>query len=301
MTPATLALAISAVVFAALSLASIGWLLARQAPLEPDHLGLRGRRRHQAIAGGGLFAAFDPLVRWLGARLAWLPLGGLRARLCRVLVVGGDWLGLGADELVALSLLSALGMATGGALAARVGDLPPIVVLLAAVAGLAIPIVIVTGRAATRRKQVDRGLPAAIDLAALCMSAGLDFTATLRQLTEKASRADDPLVEEIEVVLSQLALGTTRRRALEVMAERVPTEAVRALVAAIVQSEEKGSPLVETLQQQAASLRDRRSVAGEEAASRAAVMMMLPLVLILCSILLILMGPFVLRGLESGL
>ena len=83
-------------------------------------------------------------------------------------------------------------------------------------------------------------------------------------------------------------------------AVRVPTETVQSFVRAVVQSEIKGTPLVETLRIQAETLRSRRSLAGEEAASRAAVLMMVPLMLILCAIILVLMGPFLLAGMGSG-
>jgi tight adherence protein C len=263
---------------------------------EFDRYGVRGLRRRQAMARGGMFTTFEPLIRWLGARLTWIPLGGIRHRMDTMLVRSGDWLGVSADELLSISILSALAMAVAGGLITTVGDLPGLFLFFFAGLGAVLPYVTVTGRAAARQKEIDRGLPPAIDLAALCMGAGLDFTATLRQLAQKSGRPDDALVEEIEVILGHLLLGVSRQRALRSFADRVPTDAVRQFVTAVIQSEEKGNPLSETLKLQAETLRLRRSVRGEEAASRAAVMMMLPLVFILCSILLVVMGPFVVRG-----
>ena len=59
-------------------------------------------------------------------------------------------------------------------------------------------------------------------------------------------------------------------------------------------------PLAETLKLQAGTLRLRRSVRGEEAASRAAVMMMAPLMMIMGAIVLVVLGPFVVRGYLGG-
>jgi len=79
----------------------------------------------------------------------------------------------------------------------------------------------------------------------------------------------------------------------------VPTEAVREFVGAVVQAEEKGTPLAEVLRIQANILRMRRSVLAEEAASRAGVMMMIPLIMLLGSILVILLGSMMLKSYEA--
>jgi tight adherence protein C len=75
---------------------------------------------------------------------------------------------------------------------------------------------------------------------------------------------------------------------------------VREFVGAVVQAEEKGTPLAEVLRIQAGILRMRRTVLAEEAASRAGVMMMIPLIMLLGSILMILMGSMMLKSFESS-
>jgi tight adherence protein C len=80
----------------------------------------------------------------------------------------------------------------------------------------------------------------------------------------------------------------------------VPTEAVKEFVSSVIQAEEKGNPLSEVLRIQARMLRMRRSVAAEQNASRAGLMMMIPLLLIFASIILLLLGPFIINGMKSG-
>ena len=293
-------LSVVAVLMSAGGLFFVGWAFGLDSLPEPERFGLRGLRRRQSIGAGGVFATFDPIVRFLSPFCAVLPLGRMRLRIDRVLLLAGDWLGVTANEFVVLSLLCGSGGLLVGLAAHFLFDVAPILLLVFVVVGLLVPYMQVTGLAASRQKQIDRALPPTIDLAALCMGAGLDFTATLRQLASKSGKPDDPLKEEIEVILSQLQFGMTRQRALELFSERVPTEAVRTFVRAVIQSEEKGTPLAEALKVQAITLRNRRSVRGEEAAARAAVLMMVPLLLILCAIILVLMGPFVIRGAESG-
>jgi tight adherence protein C len=124
------------------------------------------------------------------------------------------------------------------------------------------------------------------------MSAGLDFPGALRQVTEKTADKGDALYEELTRILQELELGRTRKQALLSFAERAPTESVRDFVSAVVQAEEKGNPLAEVLQIQATMLRMRRSIAAEESAARAGVLMMGPLMLIFCTIMMIILGPF---------
>jgi len=76
---------------------------------------------------------------------------------------------------------------------------------------------------------------------------------------------------------------------------------VRELVGAIVQAEEKGTPLAEVLRIQAGMLRMRRTILAEESAARAGVLMMIPLIMLLGSILIILMGSMVITTYESGM
>jgi tight adherence protein C len=293
-------LSVAAVLGLAAGFFLVGWAFGLDSLPEPERFGLRGLRRRLALEAGGLFAAIEPAVRWAAPFAAVAPLGGLRPRIDRLLRVAGDWLGVTANEFVVLSLLGGAGGLLAGLAAMVALELAPVLLVVFAAAGVLVPYLQVTGVASARQKQIERALPPAIDLAALCMGAGLDFTATLRQLVAKSERAEDPLREELAVILSQLQLGMTRQRALALFAERVPTDGVRTFVRAIMQSEEKGTPLAEALKVQAVTLRTRRSVRGEEAAARAAVLMMVPLLLILCAILLVLMGPFVIRGADGG-
>ena len=166
--------------------------------------------------------------------------------------------------------------------------------------GAALPYVQLRSVTKNRFKQIDRGLPAAIDLVALCRGAGLDFPGALRQITQKAASRRDPLTRELTRILQQLELGRTRRQALLELEERCPTDAVRDFVGSVVQAEEKGNPLADVLEVQAQMLRMRRSVMAEEAAARAGVMMMGPLMLMFGAILLVLLGPFVIRIMNNG-
>jgi tight adherence protein C len=149
----------------------------------------------------------------------------------------------------------------------------------------------ISGVAQDRMKTVARGLPYVIDLMALSMSAGLDFPGAVRQVVEKSSNPNDPIVEEFTLILQTMNLGRTRREALLGFAKRAPTDSVVEFVNALVQAEERGNPVAEVLTIQAHVSRSRRSVRAEEMAAKAGVQLIGPLMLVFFCIMGLLMGP----------
>jgi len=265
-------------------------------PPPTPRLGTRGYRRHRALAENRVFALIEPTMRFVAGLIAHLPLAEARDSADKELIAAGDYLGLSADEYFALSVMCAAGGLALGLMAGGESALLPI-------AGLGIGFILprhrVAARAALRRKQIQRGLPLAIDLAALCLGAGLDFPGAIRQVTETAHDEDDALQEELRAILRELELGHTRRQALEAFAARVGIDTVSDFVSAVVQSEERGNPLAEVLRIQAEVLRQRRSVKGEEAAARASVLMIAPLVMLILSVMVIIVAPLLLRSMAA--
>ena len=298
--PWTTALFVAAIAACAIGIAVTIYILGRNPPTHTPRLGQRGLKRQRALDAGGSFAAIEPAMRLVAGWVAHFPIQDARRKIDVRLVHAGDYLGLTADEFVALCLVSAAGFGLAAGAAVTAFQFPPIVMFFAILLGYFAPNSQLAGEINRRFKQANRQLPAAIDLAALCMGAGLDFPGSLRQIVEKTANKSDTIAEEFGRILQELDLGRTRRQALENFAERVPTDAVRDFVAAVVQAEEKGNPLAEILRIQADMLRMRRSVMAEELAAKAAIALMAPLMLIFCAILLILMGPFVVQGMKTG-
>ena len=276
------------------------WTLGKNKPEDSPRLGNRGYKRQRAIEAGGLFVSFEPMIRMVAGWVAYFPMTDQRRAIDELLKHAGDWLGMTPNEFISVSLIATFFGTALGLIVLTVTESPPIFFVVFAAIGGMIPYFQVTGERNRRFKEVNRALPGSIDLASLCMGAGLDFPGAIRQIVEKAGNREDALVEEFERLLQELELGRTRRQALENFAERAPTEAVRDFVGAVVQAEEKGNPLAEVLRIQATMLRMRRSVMAEEAATRAAMLLMGPLMLIFGAIILCLLGPFMVQVSQSG-
>ncbi len=268
-------------------------------------LGSRGRQRTLALEENSGFRVAEPLIRRIGAVLAELrrtnPFG-LGARLSewgavqgQRLVEAGYYLGLTEDEYIAMLLVGIGACGSMGAAVMVWTDGGLLWIAIGAGAGYWLIHSQLGNEAASRQKRMDRGLPAALDVAAMCMGAGMDFPGALRQISEGGDE-QDVVAQELGGLLRGLELGQTRKQALTELEERVPTDAVRDFTRALIQAEEKGNPIADALRIQATSARMRRSVLAEEAAARAGVFMIIPMMLLMGCILILLMGPFLSGG-----
>jgi tight adherence protein C len=264
--------------------------------LEPPRYGLRGKRRARARESGG-FAALEPVLGVVAGWFALLPPGPMKVWLARLATSAGEPAGLCAEELMAMTLLST---STLGAFSAYLVSSAGFssfwsasVLLLCFV----LPCSRVHAMAKERAKQLERSLPSAMDLCVLCMGAGADFPSALRFVVNDLGATHRVCQEELSMVLDELELGRTRVEALTSLGERTQSRAVQDFVAAVCQSETKGTPLVDALSIQAGTLRQRRSVLAEEAAAKAGVRLMFPLMLMVICILLIVFGPLIVNGL----
>jgi len=272
-------------------------LLIASSPLPPaPRLGQRGANRQLMLKTNRVFAVTEPVVRlasamiprsvssWLGARC--------EVQLCR----SRYWLGLAADELIAMSLLSGLLLAALGEALSQYLGRGHILLMPGLLLGGCLPFTRTQEIARNRSKAVTRELPRAIEIVALCMGAGLDFPGALRFLARPHTGHSDVLCQEFSAILDELNLGHTRREALLNFADRVSSRGVRDFVNAVIQAEQRGNPLAKVIQVQGRMLSIHRSVLAEESAARAGVLMIVPMMLLLGCILLFLMGPFIVKG-----
>lgn len=262
---------------------------------QASRLGMRGLKRRRALEDNDVWKQIEPLVRWLGVRVSGVLSEKFRTKMERQLVLGGDWLGITPDEFVALSIVSFFGGLGFGSIAGQMTGMGSGMIFIVGPIFLFLPWMQLSGVVAERMKSINRGLPYAIDLVALAMSAGKDFPGAIRQVVEKSSDPDDALVEEFGRILQELNLGRTRKQALVSFADRAPLETVQEFVNSVVQAEEKGNPLADVLQIQAGMTRMRRSVKAEQMAAQAGVKMIGPLALLMLCIMALILGPMFLK------
>ena len=267
--------------YVALVLGTLTYRIAVRPTREASRLGMRGLARQRALLHVGGWADVEPFIRWLGVRLSGVLSDKQRASFDERLTISGDFLGLSPDELLAcIVACGVIGAAIGGVLsyfAPQAGLLP---VVFGTMMGGLFPLLSLDGARATRMKSINRGLPYAIDLMALSMSAGGDFPGSIRQVIEKAKSRDDALIDELAFLIQQLEIGRTRTQALRDFMVRTPSEAVAEFVQAVIQAEERGNPLAAVLVIQADMSRVRRSNAAETKAEELKDKMVFPVLIL---------------------
>lgn len=120
------------------------------------------------------------------------------------------------------------------------------------------------GLARRRQQQIDRALPDFLDILAVTVSAGIGFLPALQRVT---GITKGPLREELETTMSQMDFGQSRRQAFRALRERNGSESLARFVTALLQAEELGVPLTDTLAELA---RDMRRFFQQNARRRAA-------------------------------
>jgi tight adherence protein C len=294
-----LSILVSALVAATVVLVVIG-LWPDILPASPRS-GERGQRRKEALEGNRLFRRAEPLLRLLSGAVDPFCPKRLNAKADDLMAKTGFALGLDGKDLVALSLLMAgICGASGGVFLEWLGKGPGAGVTLGAIFGAAFFWLKFQDVAKRRLIIIARGLPGVLDLVVLAMASGLDFTGAVQQVSGRLD-PQNPIRFELLHLLQKLALGWSRRQALEALAERVPILPVRQFTNAIIQAEKRGTPLKEVLATQAEVMRTKRSQHAEQAAARAAVLILGPLMLIFACVFAIILGPFVVKYLRGDL
>jgi tight adherence protein C len=151
-----------------------------------------------------------------------------------------------------------------------------------------------------RQEDIKRAMPFVVDLLALSTEAGLDFMGAIAKVTDKAKPS--PLVQELEMLLKEIKVGSSRAEAMRNMAWRIDLMEVNSFVAVLISADEMGASIGKILRQQSEQIRHERFIRAEKAGAKATQMVLLPMMLfIMPAIFIIIFGPFILgmRG-DSG-
>src|ERR671937_558437 len=110
------------------------------------------------------------------------------------------------------------------------------------------PDLMLRSKTQARQKQIQRGLPDALDLLVISVEAGLGFDAAIQRMVEKR---DDALATEFARVLAEMRVGRSRRDALKDMVLRTQVADLNNFVGAILQAEQLGVSVTKVLSVQA--------------------------------------------------
>lgn len=161
-----------------------------------------------------------------------------------------------------------------------------------AIAGLYLPFRFIQSRIESRQLAITEAFPESLDLLVICVEAGLGLDAALVRVTKELTAHHPILAEQIGMVTLELKMGKTRADALRNLATRTGVNDVKYFVTLLIQSEELGADLGETLRIQADEMRATRMSRAEETANKLPVKLSVALVMfILPAMFVVVLGP----------
>jgi tight adherence protein C len=149
------------------------------------------------------------------------------------------------------------------------------------VAGLYLPSAFVSNRTRNRQRAIQESFPDALDMLMVCVEAGLGLDAAFTRVGAEMAPAHPVLAEEFGVVSLELRAGKSREAAMRNFAERIGTTEITSFVVLLIQSDQLGTSVAQTLRVQADEMRVKRMLRAEEKAHMLPVKLSIPLVLCL--------------------
>ncbi|MCX6103697.1 MAG: type II secretion system F family protein [Proteobacteria bacterium] len=159
--------------------------------------------------------------------------------------------------------------------------------------GFVYPSLMVSSARKSRHEEIKLQLPFVIDLLTLSTEAGLDFIGALQKVVEKTRSG--PLVQEIERMLQEIRLGTTRSDSMRAMSWRIDLQETSSLIAVLVTADQMGSSLGDVLRVQSDLIRTQRFTSAEKKGSAATQKLLFPLIFfIMPAVFIMIFGPVIL-------
>ena len=236
-----------------------------------------------------------PAVTRLGTMLSRSNPGKARQDLARRLDLAGNPANLtpedfGAVRIVAAAVMAAVGLGIGFLLASPV--LLAVSLAVGAILGYYLPVMWLKQKVDSRKADIQKGLPDAMDLMVIAVDAGLGFDAALMRVTEKYKNA---LSIEFAKMLREVSLGRPRGEAMDEMGRSSGVDDLHNFIQAVIQSEQFGTGIGKILRLQADEMRRKRRQRAQEKAAQATLKMLLPMVgCIFPTLWIVLLGPAIL-------
>lgn len=168
--------------------------------------------------------------------------------------------------------------------------------------GYVAPIVWLKMRIKGNQKQLEYGLPDALDLMVVCVEAGMTVDSAMQRVGEELALVHPAISREFGIAHMQTRVGMARQEALRNLGTRTSNSSMMSLSAMLNQAERFGTSIAQALRVHAESLRIARQHKAEELAAKSVVKMSFPLVLfIFPATFIVLLGPVMINLMSSPL
>ena len=173
------------------------------------------------------------------------------------------------------------------------GSLQPKTAMVLVIASLALfvyPRLIVRSMKKKRQNKISRALPQFLDLLVICVESGLGFTAAIERILKELDPGE-PLAAEFGQMCHEIASGLPLAEACDRLIRRCDVQDLTLLLNSIIQSDQMGASLTDSLRVQAAEVRDKFRQRMRAQAYQVPVKILLPTVLIFLVIFTMMIMP----------
>jgi tight adherence protein C len=168
--------------------------------------------------------------------------------------------------------------------------------------GYVAPIIWLKMKVKNNQKQLEYGLPDALDLMVVCVEAGMTVDSAMQRVGEELALVHPVISREFGIAHMQTRVGMPRAEALRNLGSRTSNASMISLSAMLNQAERFGTSIAQALRVHAESLRIARQHKAEELAAKSVVKMSFPLVLfIFPATFIVLLGPVMIQLMNSEL
>jgi tight adherence protein C len=151
----------------------------------------------------------------------------------------------------------------------------------------------------TRYQAIIIDLPFFVDLLALSTQAGADFMGAIQKISDSAESS--LLAKELDKVLRDTRLGSTREQALKSMARRLDIAEVTSFVNVLTDADSTGASIGDVLKEQSEQMRLERFVRAEKAGAKASQAILLPMMMfIIPAVFIMVFAPVGLQFIYGG-
>ncbi len=236
----------------------------------------------------------DPLARDLAAAVP--AFRDTKEELQKLLWTAGYYRPSALTEYLAIRSILVVGLLIGTALVCILvepAQIPQVAFfgLLGTILGFSLPRIILGQMAAARARRLVRGLPTAMDVIGLCLTAGQNLLGSIERTSAELSKPFPDLSEELNIVYQQASMHSLEQ-ALSQWSSRLDVPEIRSLALLLAQSERLGTDMVNTLLEVADSQRIHLRQKAEASANRSNFWMLFPTLFCLwIASAIVLVGP----------
>jgi tight adherence protein C len=158
--------------------------------------------------------------------------------------------------------------------------------------GLVLPTFILKAMINSRKRAITLALADALDLAVICVEAGLGINQAFHRIALELAHTHPALADEFRLMQLEMNAGKERREALQNLAMRTDVDDVKSFVAVLTQTDRFGTSIAQALRVQSDSLRTERRQRAEEAAAKTTIKMIPVLVIfVFPALFVVTLGP----------